>query len=283
MIYSVCPVCAGDVSVTNMMAHILDVPDDTHLRMLIPVLMYTQKYAQTCYAFEIATMFSNDDTISDIGSNELKEDPVTMTAFISRCITALGFNRRRCISFNRKMNSDLVNTPWITMQDPKLLEKLKTLCTLSVPMYIRRNSPTYITPFTSPPESIKSNQNIVEITKIFRFAAGHHLPGHTRLCQYSHGHEWKLEVTVTDYVNPVTNMVIDFSDLKAIVNKNIIDILDHNYINDIIWNPTAENLCAWIFEELIASGLSNVSRVKLWEAADSFAVFEPHDIFNKLR
>jgi 6-pyruvoyltetrahydropterin/6-carboxytetrahydropterin synthase len=66
-------------------------------------------------------------------------------------------------------------------------------------------------------------------------------------------------------------MVLDFSDLKKFVNTYIVDVLDHNYINDVIYNPTAENICFWIWAELSRAGLKGLSSIKVWEAPNSIA------------
>jgi len=60
----------------------------------------------------------------------------------------------------------------------------------------------------------------------------HSLWKYTGLCKNLHGHSYKLDVTVigepiSDENNPLQGMVIDFSDLKKIVNNNIISKLDH--------------------------------------------------------
>ena len=73
---------------------------------------------------------------------------------------------------------------------------------------------------------------VIRITKDFRFETGHALYGYNGKCKNIHGHNFKLSVTVTgspiiDKSNPKYGMVIDFSDLKEIVNKEIISVFDH--------------------------------------------------------
>ncbi len=72
----------------------------------------------------------------------------------------------------------------------------------------------------------------IRVTKQFKFETGHALYGYDGLCKNVHGHSYKLDVTVigTPIVDPkqVKNgMVIDFGDLKAIVNREIVDPFDH--------------------------------------------------------
>lgn len=73
---------------------------------------------------------------------------------------------------------------------------------------------------------------VIRITKDFRFETGHALYGYDGKCKNIHGHNFKLSVTVTgspitDKSHPKYGMVIDFSDLKKIINTEIIDAYDH--------------------------------------------------------
>ncbi|MEM6377959.1 MAG: 6-carboxytetrahydropterin synthase [Bacteroidota bacterium] len=74
--------------------------------------------------------------------------------------------------------------------------------------------------------------NKIRITKRFTFEAGHALFGYDGKCKNVHGHSYKLSVTVIgspieDAAHPKFGMVIDFGDLKKIVNKEIVDPFDH--------------------------------------------------------
>ena len=72
----------------------------------------------------------------------------------------------------------------------------------------------------------------IRVTKQFKFETGHALYGYDGLCKNIHGHSYKLDVTVigtpiTDPKDVKNGMVIDFGDLKTIVNKEIVDPFDH--------------------------------------------------------
>lgn len=72
----------------------------------------------------------------------------------------------------------------------------------------------------------------VRVTKQFKFESGHALYGYDGLCKNVHGHSYKLDVTVigqpiADPKNVKNGMVIDFGDLKTIVNQEIVHALDH--------------------------------------------------------
>ncbi len=75
----------------------------------------------------------------------------------------------------------------------------------------------------------------IRITKQFKFETAHALYGYDGLCKNVHGHSYKLDVTVIGYpiddINHTKNgMLIDFSELKKIVKKKIISVLDHSII-----------------------------------------------------
>jgi len=72
----------------------------------------------------------------------------------------------------------------------------------------------------------------IRITKQFTFEAGHALYGYDGKCKNLHGHSYKLFVTVAgspiaDPKNVKYGMVIDFGDLKKIVNEEIVEVFDH--------------------------------------------------------
>jgi 6-pyruvoyltetrahydropterin/6-carboxytetrahydropterin synthase len=72
----------------------------------------------------------------------------------------------------------------------------------------------------------------IRITKKFDFEAGHALYGYDGKCKNVHGHSYKLSVTVigvpiSDVTHVKYGMVIDFSDLKKIVNSEIVHLFDH--------------------------------------------------------
>ncbi len=74
--------------------------------------------------------------------------------------------------------------------------------------------------------------NKVRVTKQFKFETGHAIYGYDGLCKNIHGHSFKLDVTIIG--QPITapdhvknGMVIDFGDLKTIVNQEIVHPFDH--------------------------------------------------------
>ncbi|MBT3794503.1 MAG: 6-carboxytetrahydropterin synthase [Flavobacteriaceae bacterium] len=74
--------------------------------------------------------------------------------------------------------------------------------------------------------------NKIRITKQFNFETGHALYGYDGACRNIHGHSYKLYVTVIglpidDKEDVKYGMVIDFKDLKKIVNQEVVEVFDH--------------------------------------------------------
>lgn len=121
---------------------------------------------------------------------------------------------------------------------------------------------------------------MVSVTKHFSFEACHYLPHYVGACHNLHGHSYKLSVTVTGNIQTEgakKGMIIDFKDLKKIVNEQVVDKYDHAYLNEIFENPTAEVMVEHIGEnlkELLHPHFTLLS-VKLWETEDSYAEYTP--------
>jgi len=106
------------------------------------------------------------------------------------------------------------------------------------------------------------------VTRSFTFEAAHQLPWHEGKCRHLHGHSYRLEVTVEGPVG-ADGMVVDFARLREVVDREVTATYDHRYLNDLLDNPTAELIAIDIWKAVESSGLG-VSRIRLWETADSF-------------
>lgn len=72
----------------------------------------------------------------------------------------------------------------------------------------------------------------VRVTKIFTFDMAHALYGYYGACKNIHGHTYQLSITIKGNVlensySSKDGMVVDFTDLKNIVCKNVTNIFDH--------------------------------------------------------
>lgn len=106
------------------------------------------------------------------------------------------------------------------------------------------------------------------ISKRMEVAGAHKLAlPYESKCANLHGHNWIIEVQIIAAVLNPEGMVMDFSKIKRIVNT-----LDHHTLNDIIPQPTAENLCQYIHnkikEETLAGQYAKVM-VKVKESEDN--------------
>jgi len=83
------------------------------------------------------------------------------------------------------------------------------------------------------------------VVKEFTFDAAHNLVQYHGKCEKLHGHTYKLQIVVCGEKDE-EGMVIDFIELKEIVKREVLNYLDHAYINEIIPQPSAENIAEWI-------------------------------------
>ncbi len=118
------------------------------------------------------------------------------------------------------------------------------------------------------------------LTSQLEFAAAHRLRGYEGNCARLHGHNWKVEISVSgEHLNDV-GMLMDFKEIKRRA-KVVLDELDHFYLNDITpfndeLNPTAENIAWFLFDRLskdINDNRISVASVKVWENDRNCATF----------
>jgi 6-pyruvoyltetrahydropterin/6-carboxytetrahydropterin synthase len=85
-----------------------------------------------------------------------------------------------------------------------------------------------------------------------------------------HGHNYALEVTVRGPIDPQTGMVINLTDLKAIVNDTVVERFDHADLNaDTLFRgrvPTTENIATVVWGLLVEKlGPERLWQVRVWE------------------
>ncbi|MFZ5445551.1 MAG: 6-carboxytetrahydropterin synthase QueD [Myxococcota bacterium] len=101
----------------------------------------------------------------------------------------------------------------------------------------------------------------------FHFSAAHQLPYYDGPCKRLHGHNYVLRLTLAGKPQPKDGMIRDFDEVKKTVWEQVLVKLDHYYLNDIVENPTAENIVVWMWERLepIVPGLEEL---QLWETPE---------------
>lgn len=107
------------------------------------------------------------------------------------------------------------------------------------------------------------------ITKEFEFDAAHNLVNYQGRCENLHGHRWRLQVTVKAPVGK-DGIAFDFVRLKEIVEEKVIKKLDHSYLNDLLSQPSTENIASWIWRRLESLPLYEV---KVWESPTSSVTY----------
>lgn len=120
----------------------------------------------------------------------------------------------------------------------------------------------------------------VKVGKTFRFESAHHLLNYCGPCENNHGHSYLLHVSILGPINRDTGMVIDYKELKKIVEKYVINVFDHATINDRMdCNPTAENMLFFIWEKLEKEGLvKGLYEIMLKETNSSSATINKYDM-----
>jgi len=93
-----------------------------------------------------------------------------------------------------------------------------------------------------------------------------------------HGHNYVLEVTLTGDPDPVTGMVFDLRELKEILNREVVDPMDHRFLNKEVPPfdrviPTTENLAVEIWKRIesqITRDGVHLHNVRLYETTDLY-------------
>lgn len=111
------------------------------------------------------------------------------------------------------------------------------------------------------------------------FAAAHNLINYQGDCENLHGHNWKVEVTVTAMELDDAGLAIDFKVLKKETNK-LLDELDHKYVNQHEFfksiSPSSENISRYLYQQLsvlLNDGNIKVERIGVWESDNACAEY----------
>jgi len=146
---------------------------------------------------------------------------------------------------------------------------------------------------------------IIRLTKAFTFETAHALHGYDGKCKNIHGHSYKLFVTVKGIPSEDQNdvklgMVMDFGDLKKIINKEVVDLFDHaillnqnsphnglgekllaegHHVVFTDYQPSCENMILWMVDKIKAQLPQNIELValKLHETENSYGEWLAED------
>lgn len=116
----------------------------------------------------------------------------------------------------------------------------------------------------------------MELFKDFIFDAAHWLPNvpEDHKCRRIHGHTYRLRVVVDGPLEGTLGWVMDFADLKAVVEP-LVKSLDHYLLNEIdgLENPTCERIAIWLWDR-IKPNVPQLTRIILNETPTSGVVYE---------
>lgn len=135
---------------------------------------------------------------------------------------------------------------------------------------------------------VNEGDRMIHVTRRAEFSASHYYhnpdlsPEENRRvfgkCNnpHGHGHNYTLEVTVAGEVDPTTGMVVDLKDLKKLLDQEVLQVMDHKFLNKEVTVfaatiPTTENIAIEIWQ-LLAPKLTfgKLHRIRLYETADLF-------------
>ena len=118
-----------------------------------------------------------------------------------------------------------------------------------------------------------------EITVHAHFSGAHRLRYLHGKCEGLHGHNWKVEVSVSSNRLGEEGVVIDFGILKQKLEK-VLRPLDHAFLNDLPYfsrtEPSSENIAKYIFNKLrneLKGHQGTLKKVIAWESETSSAAY----------
>jgi len=138
---------------------------------------------------------------------------------------------------------------------------------------------------------------MIALTKIFHFEMAHAIHGYEGSCKNVHGHSYELHVSVThssisgDNYIPAPGMIMDFKELKRLVNSLVLKRFDHRLllseeylkVNKALAfhenlfafeaEPTVENMLLYIrcqLQKELPIGIK-LTALKLYETNSSYA------------
>jgi 6-pyruvoyltetrahydropterin/6-carboxytetrahydropterin synthase len=144
--------------------------------------------------------------------------------------------------------------------------------------------------------------NIITLKYDFKFDAAHRLMTYKGPCHNLHGHTWRVQLELLGKVNTATGMLLDFQEIKKIINSTVMAKLDHgaifNFEDKVLWQnlqalklkvytlsgePTCENLSQVIYEMLneafkpygvYGDGSFWLASVRIWESDHASAIYQ---------
>lgn len=124
---------------------------------------------------------------------------------------------------------------------------------------------------------------VFEISVDETFAAGHALRGYKGKCENTHGHNYRVRVTLQGPQLDNIGLLCDFVHVKKVMHE-VIQLLDHKFLNETppfdTLNPSAENIAKYFYDQAMAQmrehdNGARIASVAVWETDTTFAVYRP--------
>jgi len=115
------------------------------------------------------------------------------------------------------------------------------------------------------------------------FAAGHALRGYKGKCENTHGHNYRVRVTIEGPQLDHIGLLCDFVHVKKVMHQ-VIGLMDHKYLNETppfdVLNPSAENIAKYFYDQAVAqmrehANGARISCVTVWETDNTYAAYRP--------
>lgn len=110
-------------------------------------------------------------------------------------------------------------------------------------------------------------------------SAGHRLIGYPGKCALTHGHNWRIRVTISVKELDEIGIGLDFKTLRKDLEE-IMDPFDHQMINEVPpfdrINPTSEQLARFIYDQLkggVTRKGGRMKSVQVWESQKYSATY----------
>ncbi|EXX89488.1 6-pyruvoyl tetrahydropterin synthase [Paenibacillus darwinianus] len=132
----------------------------------------------------------------------------------------------------------------------------------------------------------KEKAALTRLTRKYHFCAAHRLHSDQLSAEenlelfgkcnnpHGHGHNYYLDVTVHGEPDPVTGMIVNLAELDEIVQKQVLDKVDHKHLNldtaefkDL--NPTSEAV-AMVIYNMLHPHLPELHKIGLWETEKNY-------------
>jgi 6-pyruvoyltetrahydropterin/6-carboxytetrahydropterin synthase len=93
-----------------------------------------------------------------------------------------------------------------------------------------------------------------------------------------HGHNYVIDVTLEGDPDPLTGMVLDLKKLKEIIQREVIEVYDHRFLNQEVVPfdrvvPTPENIAIDIWKRLVphvSHNGANLHAIRVYETTDLY-------------